>query len=99
MYVRLLLSDVVQNLGGFIARVCFVLAAALLVYQALLWVEGQAVLIGTDFPVRLFLDPEGPVILWLNEPDSWLGLHRFLTLTPLPLMLFLVGWSLERLLR
>ena len=46
MYVRLLLSDVVQNLGGFIARVCFVLAAALLVYQALLWVEGQAVLIG-----------------------------------------------------
>ena len=81
MYVRLLLSDLILNLGRFIARVCFVLAATLVLYQALLWSEGQVGPIWPDFPVRLFLDPEGPVILWLNEVNSGLGLHRFLTLT------------------
>ena len=99
MYVRILVNDLLYNLGAVVARLCFIAAISLVAYQGLLWLEGREGLIGTDLLFTLSLKSNHPFVLWLNEPDSWLGLHRFLTLTPLSAFLLLIGWGLDRLLR
>jgi hypothetical protein len=65
-------------------------------YQCLLWADGSLEVLGTDLFFKLLLNSNNSFVQWLNHPNSWPVLHRFVTLTPVPVFLFLVAWSLER---
>lgn len=67
-------------------------APGVLIYQCFLWLrEGEWVGLSATFFFKYFLSPDSPLIYWLDNPESWHGVHKLITATPLSVFLLLVG--------
>ena len=70
----------------------FIAAAGVLIFQCFLWLrEGEWVGLSATLFFEYFLSPEGPFVHWLDNPESWHGVHKLITATPLSVFLLLVG--------
>ncbi|MDA2928509.1 hypothetical protein MYX84_00950 [Acidobacteria bacterium AH-259-O06] len=70
----------------------FVFAGGVFLYQCFLWLkDGEWVEMSATLFFKYFLSPDNPFVQWVDNPQSWYGLHYLLTATPLSVFLFLVG--------
>ena len=69
-------------------------AACVLVYQCFLWlIYGEWIEVSGSVVFEYVLGPDHPFLQWLNDPQSWQGLHRIVQMLTgsLSFFLFLIG--------
>ena len=70
----------------------FIAAAGVVLYQCFLWLkEGEWVGMSATLFFRYYLSPDSPFVHWLDNPESWFGVHKLIIATPLSVFLFLSG--------
>ena len=83
-----------EGLGCLLCLLPFIAAACVLVYQCFLWlVDGEWIWVSGSVVFEFVLGPDHPFLQWLNDPQSWHGLHKIVQILTgsLSFFLFLIG--------